>query len=299
MIMKKLLCSILIMTILGVQIGLELQSWAQAPKIIVDLSFAAKSNYYRSDDPIPLTITVTNISGEDILISKGFQSKLYHLAMRMIDPTGRLLIPKSCRVHREVPDAPPLPFVQDRQGKHVRAAPCEVFAAKSPPLVQKIGNLKEFYDMELAGPYSTQVQLSAMVFRPGVCDINNFQWSGVFKSEPKYFYVEGKTIVRIIPDQWNIDWRYKPPPFPIEVRIYPAAGKTVNDYVSKTIRLNNVAAIEFAISNSILTAYFEAGASVKSLGEVEVGRPYPVTITGRLKNDQPFGGGRRITIENK
>ena len=276
--------------------------WAEAPAINIDLSF--DNSFYEYGEPIGVEVTVTNESGEDLLISQGFSSMLYYMQMRVIDPANNLLLATRDEYHDEFPDAPPVP-VLFYQGRFIRGAPCTVLEAGWQKISQT-DDIRDFYEMKLPGYYSAQVQLSAMVFKgePGdPCDINNYEWLGVLKSQTQYFYVEGTTEVNILPNLWRIVWqdgRYIVPN--VKVTIWPEEGKTVNDYQLDAIKLNNVEAekvcklYSFLKKKHYLLAFFNKQETVNSLGDVEVGKCYPARITGKLTSGKYFGGSRQIKI---
>ena len=274
--------------------------WAEAPAIRIDLkldeppSYYRDKPYYRYQDPIKASITVSNNSEKSLFVSKGFTSKSLYLEMRVVDPTGRLLIPKTVEERAEVPDAPPLPFVL-HQDRLVRVAPCEILPPGPRPL-QRVRDLKQFYSMSLPGFYSAQVQVSTMVFKGEVCDIHDYQWLGMLKSEIIYFYQEGKTKVEIAPPQWSLAWKTKKEIRQVEVLISPAEGVRMDDFKIETIRLNGVGAKGVEKVRTGLVAFFEPRECIESLGPVEAGKSYPVVISGRLRSGQPFGGGQRVQI---
>ena len=273
---------------------------AQTPGIRIDLKFVSEYRLgsgrplYRFGDPVVANIVVTNISERNILISEGFRSKSFYKEMRVIDPGHRLLLAKRKEPHQEFPNAPPLPFAL-HQGRPVRVAPCEDLPYNRP-IRQRVDDLRKYYPMELPGHYSAQVQISAMVFKEEICDIHNYKWLGILKSNVEYFYMEGKTKVRVTPEQWNLAWKTRAETLPIEVSIYPAEERRMDDYQIETIRLNGLSANRVEKLKTIIKATFEPKACIESLGQVEAGRSYPIVISGRLRSGQPFGGGQMIRI---
>ena len=114
-----------------------------------------------------MTVTVTNNSGKDLLVNQGFHSKPFHLEMRLIDPAGRLLLPKCDQPRNEFPDTPPLAFAECVNVNGVpRVAPYEVFPM-GVAYTQIVPDLRECYPIKLSGQYSAEVQLSVMVFKSG------------------------------------------------------------------------------------------------------------------------------------
>lgn len=282
--------------------GLFSLSWAQPPAISIDLTF--DKTFYQFGEPVGVTVVVRNNSGEDLLISKGFSSKVYYLEMRVIDPAGRLLIVRNIEEPTELSDPPLLPFVR-YQGQVIRVGRCEVLLAgwSSDDSQSRTDDLRAYYPMGLPGYYSAEVQVSAMTFKEAPCNVNDYKWLGVLKSETKYFYMEGATEVDIIPKWWRLPWkdgRYLVPD--IAVTVWPQEGKTVDDYNMESIKLNTVGAkrvekmYSFLKKKHYLLALFKKQEAINSLGPVEVGQSYPVVISGRLKSGEPFGGGEKVRI---
>jgi hypothetical protein len=287
-----------VMAVLG--LGGNLQ--AQPPDISIDLRL--DNDFFVYGEPIGVEVEVCNNSGGDILISKGFTSMAYYLEMRVIDPSNQLLLAEYDGFKDELPDAPPLGW-QLYDGHPIQVADCEVFHAGCQP-VSRTDDLREYYALELPGYYSAQVQLSAMVFKGASgdpCDVNDYEWLGVLKSETQYFYVEGSTEVKIVPEKWRIVWQNGKYLLPnLEVVIWPEDGKTIDDYQQEGIRLNNVEAekvwklYSFIKKKHYLLAFFNKKEAVKSLGDVTVGQSYPARISGRLTSGKYFGGSRQIKI---
>lgn len=59
--------------------------------------------------------------------------------------------------------------------------------------------------------------------------------------------------------------------------------------------LNDVAANKAVALDSEIRVFFDAREVMRSLGDAEVGRMYPVRIKGQLTTGPPFGG--EITVE--
>ena len=91
--------------------------------VTIDLQLT--KTYFGADEAIPATVMVANATGETLWISKGFESMIYYLEMRVIDPAGRALLPKRLEETTESPDAPPLAYVLTGAGEVVRVAGCE------------------------------------------------------------------------------------------------------------------------------------------------------------------------------
>jgi hypothetical protein len=161
------------------------------------------------------------------------------------------------------------------------------------------------------GPISAEVQVSPMIFKqselgpgnPCYGDIKNYRSLEMIKSEPQYTYNQGSTEVDIIPQKWLFAWKnglYLIPD--IAVTIWPEDGKTVDDYRTDTIQLNNdlaksvVKMYSFLRQKHYLLALFDKFKAINSLGDVQPGQWYPVVISGRFKNNTYFGGGEKVQV---
>ena len=296
--MRKVSLSFLILIGAAVLIGTGGYLWAQPPEISIELNF--DKTFYAYGEPVGVEVVVSNDSGRELLISKGFSSKLYYLEIWIMDPAGRLLVGQRNEPHFESPDAPPLPFVS-YQGKFIQVAHCEVLPIgwSAPPSQAQTDDLRAYYPLELPGYYTAQVKVSAKIFKgqPGdPCDVNDYEWAGQLKSNMVSFYMEGTTEVHVVPNQWHLSWKEGRGKQEIQVQIKKQDGKTVDDYRADSIRLNNKAAKRIEVLPSMIKAYFDPKEAVESLGPVEVGQWYPVVVTGRLKSGEPFGGGDKVRI---
>jgi hypothetical protein len=255
-----------------------------------------KSPFFHYGEKIPVSVRVTNQSQDDVVISKGFTTTHFFTKMRLIDPAGRLLLPKRLQNGgREIPDAPPLPFFLYRGEKPVQVAPCEVFL-KEETLSKKLPDLREYYDLELPGLYSAQVQVSAMLFKKDLCSVRDYLWQGVLSSETIYFYFEGKTKIKIIPRRWRINWLEDSPNKPVMAEMYHPPGMTWRDYNLESIRLNHRVAGKVERQQSMLTAYFDPQECIKSISRPKINQPYPAVVSGKMRDGKYFGGGQNITI---
>ncbi len=275
-------------------------SWAQS-SITVTLSF--DKSYYAFGEPVGVSCVVSNTSGHDLWVPQGFMEKVCYMELRMIDPSGRLVIAHRYEDHDEFPDAPPLAFIDDpnNPGAALRAAPCEKIPAGWSKGVTT-DRLQDNYLMKFPGPHSAQVQLSAMIFQDqigvtGKCDVNNPNvLLNTFKSETKYITTEGNTQVHIVPNQWQLMWEQDQGRPEIQVQIKPEKGMTVGDYDTNFIRLNNKPAKRVEVLPSMVKAFFDSKEAIESLGQVEVGQWYPVVISGGLTKGGMFGGAQKVRI---
>ena len=311
--MRKSILSLMTILGVGVLIGFSGVSWAQqSSPISIEVNF--DKDYYDYGEPIGVDVVVRNISGEDLYVSKGFSSKQFYLEMRVIDPGGRLLLPKRSETRTEFPDAPAASVILNSSGTAVQVAECEVFPASGPGSVitQPIANLSDYYETKFSGSYYAEVQVTPMVFKqselgpgnPCYGNIKDYESLEVIKSEPKQIYTQGTTTeVNIIPKYWLLAWKDGFFLIPdIAVTIWPEEGKTVDDYRTDTIRLNNDLAknvwkmYSFLKRKHYLLASFDKQKAMNSLGQVEAGREYPVLVSGMFKNNTYFGGGEKIQV---
>jgi hypothetical protein len=161
-------------------------SAAEKPlKIEVGLNFHQK--IYGEEDPIRAVIQIINTCKGSILISQGAWNKSPFHAIRIIDPAGRLLVPRDLEPHNEFPDAPPLGYTL--HGKRIiRPLPCQ--AVKPGERERMLSeDLREIYRMEIPGRYSAQVQLSVMVFKEEPGCLENADGVHLITSETQYFQI--------------------------------------------------------------------------------------------------------------
>jgi hypothetical protein len=281
--------------------------WAGAPAVNIDLNL--DQAVYEVGTPVGLTVVVTN-KDDVLLISEGFGSKIYYLEMRVIDPAGQLLLPMREEEHDEFPDTPPLAWVL-YHGQHLQVADCEVLPAgwTSPPSQGRIEDLRTYYDINLPGYYSVQVQLSAVVFNGNAgdpCDVNNYAWKGVLKSETQFFYLQASNEINVEgssapaslqPNQWKLAWlNDNEGPKRIKVKITPQGDLKVADFNAESIKLNNVVPRKIKEINKKIELEFDSKLALESLGDVEINQRHRVLISGRLKSGVPFGAELEIQI---
>jgi hypothetical protein len=284
--------------------------WAQTPPITVTATF--DKEYFDSAEPMGVTVTVTNTSGKYLLVNKGFEARAerFYLEMRLIDPAGRLLLPKCDQPRTEFPDTPPLAYV-DCNGIPTKVANYEVLEPGWSRTYRK-EDLRDCYQIKLSGHYSAEVQLSVMIFKqsaeepivdPCHGNIKTYESLGVAKSEPKTLYKQGSIEVNIIPKYWLLVWKDGLYLFPdIAVTIWPEEGRVADDYSLENIQLNNVVAKQafkmysFLRNKEYVLAFFDKQMAINSLGQVEANQWYPVVISGTLKNRQYFSGGHEVEV---
>lgn len=267
------------------------------PKIEIRMGFYGKDEkipYFQSNEKINIIVSVENLSSEDIFVSEGFFLKNFYRAMRLIDSSGSLVLPM--QMDRELEDglqSPPLGYI-----KSIRAAPCEMFR-KNTKIGPITSDLHKNFNILLPGYYSLQIQSSTIQFKEEICDIDNFLWQGVLKSDTRYLFYEGKTEIRIDPMQWKISWKKYPRKTPVKIEFFHGNKWTHGSIGYKTIKLNNRVEpkkIERRKKSTIL--YFNPRSCIESLNNPVEGQFYPAIISGRLKNGRKFGGAQRIRVMN-
>lgn len=267
---------------------------AQPPPLKIGLNFHKDSLVYRCGDNVTATISVRNTSSEEIVLSNRLKSQRFVLNLRIIDPAGRLLIPKSApktQAHRN----PPLGFTKDLHGKLVTAAPCSALEAHGT--IEQTNDLNKYYNLELSGYYSGQVQLSIMQYnKRGVCNPNNYRWLGVLKSTIHYFFVDGKLPIRITPNRWSMRWMEKLPGR-VMVQIPLHNGRTFVDINRKSIRLNRQEGnFELFRDIHMLKGFFSGRNCIRSIRKPEIGRAHRVWVSGLFADSSRFCGSQKILI---
>ncbi len=266
---------------------------AEPPPITVKLSFDTTSRKYACGDKVGVTIEVKNTSSEEIVISEGFKSQQFFLNMRIIDPAGRLLIPK-VDIPARFSHPLPLGFVEDSNGKLVMAAPCEAFEG-GKKITRKTSDLNAYYNFELSGYYSAQVQLSLMEFKKsGVCNPKDYRWLGVLKSKTQYFLIDEKLPIRIIPNRWPIGW-IKGTSDTVIVQIPLHDGWNSVNIDENNISLNK-RKVKFEKSGNMLKAVFNGKDCINSLKNPRIGKSYRVWISGFFSDGRRFCGSQKIVI---
>jgi hypothetical protein len=266
---------------------------AQEPPIGVSLKM---KGYFQKDDKFPVEITVRNRDDGMLLVNRGFVKDSYHLKIRVIDPEGRLLMPHAAETKPE-PDPKPLPILF-RDGRSIQAAECEPLSPNKV-LSSKTADLRKFYHFALPGYYTAQVQIDTAVYKGLPCDLNDFRWQGVLRSETVRFFYEGETKVSFSRLRWPVSWKTekrKEGSDVLSVQIYPPKGKTAKVFNRESLRLNGVGPYKLENRTEYLQAYFDEQEAFRSLGAVDPDKRYPVQLTGRFVNGTLFGGARLITV---
>jgi hypothetical protein len=138
------------------------------------------------------------------------------------------------------------------------------------------------------------------------CEVDDFEWQGVVKSETVYFQVQassevnmldGSAETKIKPDVWNLKWKDDTgQPKKIKVEIKVEGQLTLDDIEAQSIKLNNLTALKVKRTASKIETEFDRKLVVESLGDVEANQMCRVLISGRFKSGAPFGAEQQIRI---
>jgi hypothetical protein len=275
--------------------------WAERPQIELTLD----KPIYFVGEPVGLTVTVSYAEGNPpVLITKGFQDTVYYLELRVIDPAGKLLLAKRQEEHIESPDAPPLAFVY-YNNRFIRVADCEVLEPGEEGfyIESRSDDIRQYYDIGTPGPYSVQVQIAAIIFSGEQCDIKNYEFKGILKSETKYFTLLSDAYgPQIVPSQWSTKWIQEDKKVKeVQIHLRPGDGEETSDYQLESIRLNGIKPLRTEGLQKIIKAYFDGKELMQSLGSVQVGQMHVVYISGSRTVEgtvKPFLMTQQIRIVN-
>lgn len=270
-----------------------MEAAAQKPPIKIELKM---KNYFQGEEKIGAAIALVNVEGERLMVNKGLEKGKLYLKMQIIDPEGRLLLPKVAEV-KPGPDPQPLPIVF-HDGRRIQAVECEPLKANRV-VTSKAGDLRDHYHLSLPGYYTAQVQIDAAVYKGLPCDLNDFRWQGVLRSETVRFFYEGETKVSFSRLRWPISWKTekrKEEGDVLSVQIYPPKGKTAKVFNQESLRLNGIRPYKVEDRTEYLHAYFDEQEAFRSLEEADAGKRYPARLTGQFINGTLFGGARLVTV---
>lgn len=276
-------------------------SWAEDLGIQITLKFknSEENEYidYDKDKELLLMVKVSNNKDEPILINSGFKDRDFYRNIKIVTPSGRLLISKSPNPKQEgegsqVPYLHPLPYVLPHNNHPIRVVPCEELPVGN--FSPETKDLRDYFRsdfLELPGYYSAQVQVSAMIFNDGICDVDHPRWSGLIKSNVLSFYAKGRTPITVEP----LSWKLSSPNIPVKITVHCQGDKKTEDYDLRNIYLNYRKLLKFSSTGSKFITKLKVGECIKSMGDVTPGK-YWITVTGRLKSGRLFGSSEQITI---
>lgn len=308
--MKSMNSNLLFSSVLLILVWSGSLLWAGQPKINITLQikeingqFYDDLPFYYDNDPIIAKLAASNDSNEKILINRDFSSQMLLNKMRLIDPSGRMLRPRKLKKrnisHNQSDYMPPLPFgIYDdpndgKPGAPIRFAPCKILPVGDIFPKDQIINLRDYYDFELPGYYSAQIEVSAMTFNGGTCNADAPQWVGLLKSGIHSFYVVNKkNEVKIEPHIWNLSKPSGEIRFLIRYmdKMISADAKGIHVYLNYNQKLTDIKR-----NGDWLVAKGGEKKCVQSLGVVNNGGNW-ITVTVRLKNGKLFGGSKKGKI---
>ena len=211
---KKIQPTIVICLII---IGLSMGSgFTQTNPPDIKVSLATTKLSYLLDDPntpgpypekIEMHLSLKNTGFADIIISKGFSVRPFHLLLTFIDPDGKGIIANELETALSG-DPPPLPFLPvNIQGtiQLLQVEPVEILPDGHPGGLSNdpnpwtihitIPDVHAYYTLTKAGRYSvkaiipmrTYLSIDHTVSGVDYSEINRFQWQGVLESNPVEF----------------------------------------------------------------------------------------------------------------
>ena len=296
---------------------------AAPPQISIDLALdkadaASSSPVYNLGEPIGITVTASydadNTGAPSLLVSQGLQATDFYLNIRVLDPSGNLLLSRHENYEPEAPDAPPLRKVY-YNGAFFKVKDCEVLQPGWTE-TEVTGDIRGYYDFTMPGWYSLQVQVFTAVFNQSsgnnICFKGDYQFQGMLKSQTRFLYIDQDTDqAKVIPANWNIKWTettkkwqkwrrkvHKKWQRKVQVQLRTAKGENTGSYDLSSITLNYVPVVYSKALKPMVKAFFNAKEVMATLGDVQVGQQYPVNIRG-LKNGAPFLKVKQVTIVGK
>lgn len=293
--------AIILLFLLGSIMLLVQSSAAAAPPVSIEISTYGKYFFVR-EEPIPVQVTVTNTSPTSTLyISEKISDKDYLIYMRVYNPAGGLVLPKAAKLPDsvEAPNRGPLPLHPVTAEEML---PCEAIAGGWTRVVSTT-DLRDYYDFNLPGTYSLQVQLSVLSFPGPYCGINALNWGGVLKSETALIVYQGKTEVTYEPSTWLTAW--SDPAYdttPLYAWIWPHAERAVDEFDTRRIVLNGVVSdgVERLWSTErgvyYLKAAFNKNQVYSTLPDPQADKAYLMGLMGYGVRGGHWGGASVITI---
>jgi hypothetical protein len=150
---------------------------------------------YNWGDPIRMVITLENQGIEDVITTKGFPQRPFHLLLVFTGPDGKTIVTQDPG-ELSARDAPP-PKVFPVQGQLKQVEPVEkLYGGASPWVLSvEIPDARAYYPLTKAGNYSVKAVIPMRAYHqinyPGppedYSEIDQVKWSGTLQSDTAYF----------------------------------------------------------------------------------------------------------------
>jgi hypothetical protein len=122
-------------------------------------------------DPIPLTLTIQNISGVDVLTTEGFSTTEYWRRLYFVDPLGRLVINEAeAAIHRDSRVYQCLSRSQRLLAVGLPVVPAELLG-RTFAREYEMGNARGFFDLTKPGRYRVNARVPLQTFVAGSADV--------------------------------------------------------------------------------------------------------------------------------
>jgi len=292
-------------------------SYAEKPGIDINLKIISQKNqsfrncpskiryypYFNHDDNIIVKIIVKNSSNDNLMVSSSFPFRDFHRDIRLIDPTGKIVLPKhrSSIPHISGPHAPPLGYIKHGE-EFVRVAPCKLLPTGwTLPASRSIKNLNAIYDLSLPGIYSVQVQVSLMQFKKDYCSVEDFTWQGLLTSSTEYFFYAGDTKANIYLRKVETPNKDKTKSKILSKCALVAEVLYTREMVKfginkSSVRINGIKPTSYYYKSHSFTVSLEITDKIINKFKTIKGFSYPITISGYLNDGRKFGAADMICI---
>jgi hypothetical protein len=207
---KKIALSV---TIFLVAVGALSAGWISAqgtpPEIRVGLaltdsqeSYLPERLVYNEDDPIRMVITLRNMGSTEVITTKGFSQRPFHLLLIFTDPQGKTILTLDPGELYGQDASPPRVFPVADQYKQVE--PVERLPG-GWTLSVEIPDARAYYELEEAGNYSVKAVISMRTYNDvtypappeDYSEIDDFKWSGALQSDVVNFALWKESIDHI------------------------------------------------------------------------------------------------------
>lgn len=173
---------------------------APAIKVSVALTDSIPSDLrliYLEDEPIPVVITLKNEGATEVITSKGFSSKPFHLLLTFIDPDGQMITADELgtSIYGD-PEPPRLIYVNDQP---LQVEPVETLLGGANPwiLETNIPSALSYYSLSKVGYYSVKAIIPMRTYSSVSHTIDGIQyalidsanWSEALQSNPEKFAI--------------------------------------------------------------------------------------------------------------